>query len=279
MFSYRGYASGMFGQVHFRVCAPARHEGRPLLLCHQSPASLRQFDPVYPLLAEAGIMAIGVDHPGFGNSDVPNRVPTIENYADSVVSVMDELELATADILGQHTGSMVAMEATIRHPQRFRRLILNGPSPFSPEERKQWLDTLVVRQKAWTLREDGHHLQEVWDRRVRASPGWTHLPAMHRHVVQMLIAGDTLWYGHHASLVYDQAARLSLVTHPCLVLVNSGDAVYPVARRTFDIRSDFQRHDLPGGTHDIVDEQPREWTAAVSDFLSAELSPTLPQAH
>jgi len=261
----------MFGQVHFRVCAPARGEGRPLLLCHQSPASLRQFDVVYPLLAQAGIMAIGVDHPGFGNSDVPNRVPTIEDYADSVVSVMDELGLESADILGQHTGSMVAMEATIRDPQRFRRLVLNGPSPFTADERRQWLDTLVARQKAWRVREDGHHLQEMWDRRVRASPGWTHLEAMHRHVVQMLIAGDTLWYGHHASLVYDQSTRLGLITHPCLALVNTGDAVYPVCRRTFDLRPDFLRHELPGGTHDIVDEQPQAWTAAVVGFLNADL--------
>jgi len=225
---------------------------------------------VYPLLAQAGFMTIGVDHPGFGNSDVPDTAPSIEDYADSVVDVMNELGIDVADILGQHTGSMVAMEASIRHPHRFRRLILNGPSPFTPDERREWLDTLVARQKAWTLRVDGHHLQEMWDRRVRASPGWTHLPAMHRHVVQMLIAGDTLWYGHHASLVYDQAARLALVAHPCLTLLNTGDAVYPVCRRTFDLRPDFFRHELQGGTHDIVDEQPREWTAAVTDFLNAE---------
>jgi pimeloyl-ACP methyl ester carboxylesterase len=270
MINYRGYADGMFGQVHYRVCAPEEGVGRPLLLCHQSPASQRQFDPVYALLAAGGIMAIGVDHPGFGNSDVPDRVPTIEDYADSVVSVLDALELPQADILGQHTGSMVAMEATLRHPQRFRRLVLNGPSPFTPAERKQWIDTLVARQKAWTLRADGQHLQELWDRRVRASPGWTSIPAMHRHVVQMLIAGDTLWYGHHASLVYDQQARLAKISHPCLALLNTGDAVYEVARRTFEIRPDFKRVILQGGTHDIVDEQPREWSAAVINFLNAE---------
>jgi pimeloyl-ACP methyl ester carboxylesterase len=268
MRSYRGYARGMFGQVHFRVCGPERSAVRPLMLCHQSPASHRQFDVVYPLLAQAGITAIGVDHPGFGNSDVPDRIPTIEDYADSVIGVLDELALPTADILGQHTGSMVAMEATLRHPERFRRLILNGPSPFTPDERRQWLDTLVARQKAWTIRRDGGHLQELWDRRVRASPGWSNVPAMHRHVVQMLIAGDTLWYGHHASLIYDQQARLREIKHPCLVLVNTGDAVYDVARRTFEIRPDFARHVLEGGTHDIVDEQPREWVGAVSNFLN-----------
>ena len=33
----------------------------PLILCPQSPMSSRQYDRVYPLLAEAGIRAIGID--------------------------------------------------------------------------------------------------------------------------------------------------------------------------------------------------------------------------
>ena len=81
---FRGYAHGPFGQVHFQV----QGTGQPLLLCHQSPSSLRQFDPVYPLLAAAGVMAIGVDTPGFGQSEVPDIVPTIENYADSIVAMV-----------------------------------------------------------------------------------------------------------------------------------------------------------------------------------------------
>lgn len=267
MNSYRDYAAGAFGQVHFRVAEAAQPRHLPLVLCHQSPSSLRQFDAVYPLLAAAGVTAIGVDYPGFGNSDVPDRVPTIEDFADSTVHVLDKLRVTRAHILGQHTGSMVAMEATLRHPRRFERLILNAPTPFSAQERAQWLETLVARQRSWVLREDGQHLQQMWDRRTRITPGWSNLPAMHRHVLQMLIAGDTLWYGHNASLIYDQEARLPLIRHDCLVLNNTGDALYGLCCKALELRPDFAHVVLEGGTHDIVDEQPQAWTDAVVNFL------------
>lgn len=264
--NFRGYARGPSGQVHFQVSG----SGLPLLLCHQSPSSLRQFDPVYALLARAGVQAIGIDTPGFGQSDVPAQVPTIEDYADSITSVLDELGIERADILGQHTGSMVAMEATIRHPAGYRRLIMNSPTPFDAGQRTEWLATLIPRQQSWQPRRDGSHLQEMWDRRNRATgPHWTHLGAMHRHVVQMLQAGDTLWYGHHASLVYDQLGRLPLVKHPCLVLTNTGDAVFRIISRTMEVRPDFDYIELPGGTHDIVDEQPEAWAAAVARYVTA----------
>lgn len=273
MDSYRGYARGAHGQVHFKVAGTANGSGAaqgarlPLVLCHQSPSSLRQFDAVYGPLAAAGYRSIGIDNPGFGYSDAPQAPPTIEDFADAVLAVLDELGVARAHILGQHTGSMVAMEATIRHPTRFGKLILNTPTPFNAEERSQWLDTLIARQKAWKVTADGRHLIEMWERRLRATPGWTDLSAMHRYVLQMLLAGDTLWYGHHASLVYDQLSRLNLIRRPCLVLNNTGD-FFELASRALQVRPDFALAVLEGGTHDIQDEQPHAWTDAVIQFLN-----------
>ncbi len=231
---------------------------------------MRQFDAAYPRLAAHGLQAIGIDTPGFGQSDAPPAPPTIEDYADNVVAALDALGVERASILGQHTGSMTAMAATIRHPHRFDKLILNSPTPFAAAERREWLDTLVAKQRAWRVLPDGTHLQEMWARRVRVTPGWTDLQALHRNVVDMLIAGDTLWYGHHASLVYDQHAELARITHPTLLLNNTGDALYGLCRSVRALRPDFAYTELVGGTHDIVDEQPDAWCAAVADFLNRE---------
>jgi pimeloyl-ACP methyl ester carboxylesterase len=239
-----------------------------LVLCHQSPSSAEQFSAIYPLLAARGITAIGVDTPGFGMSTVPDHPPTIEEYADSVTAVLDHLGLARVHILGQHTGSMVAMEATLRHPDRYSRLVLNTPTPFNERERAEWSAYLTPRQKAWGPKADGSHLQALWDRRCAASgPGWTHLGAMHREVVQMLRAGDMLWYGHAASFAYDQLGRLAAIAVPTLILTNTGDLTYEFARRAAGCRPDFAYRELEGGTHDIVDEQPAAFTAAVAAFL------------
>ena len=261
-----GYADGPFGQVHFQVWG----SGTPLLLCHQSPSSSEQFSAIYPLLAQQGIRAIGVDTPGFGMSSVPDHPPSIEDYADSVTCVLDHLGLARAHILGQHTGSMVAMEATLRHPGRYGSLILNTPTPFDAEEREEWARVLTPRQQAWHPQADGSHLLALWQRRCAASGPWSHLAAMHREVVQMLRAGDTLWYGHAASFRYDQLGRLALIDIPALILTNTGDLTFRFAQRAAQRRPDFSYVELSGGTHDITDEQPQAFSAAVAEFIEAQ---------
>lgn len=258
-----GYAPWAFGQVHYQVWG----EGVPLVLCHQSPSSSEQFTAIYPLLAERGLRPIGVDTPGFGNSSIPDHPPTIEEYADGVTAVLDHLGIEQAHILGQHTGSMVAMEATLRHPRRYSSLVLNTPTPFDAAERRDWKNRLTPRQKAWHPKPDGSHLVELWQRRCAASGPWTHLPAMHREVVQMLRAGETLWYGHAASFDYDQLGRLPLIAKPTLIVTNSGDLTFPLAQRAAALRPDFAYVELPGGTHDIVDEQPRAFVEAVAGFI------------
>jgi pimeloyl-ACP methyl ester carboxylesterase len=212
-----------------------------------------------------------VDTPGFGMSTVPDHPPTIEDYADSVTAVLDHLGLERVYILGQHTGSMVAMEATLRHPARYAALVLNTPTPFDERERAQWSAFLTPRQKAWGPKADGTHLQALWERRCAASgPGWTHLGAMHREVVQMLRAGETLWYGHAASFQYDQLGRLAAISVPTLILTNTGDLTYPFAQRAAQCRPDFDYVELQGGTHDIVDEQPAAFAGAVVSFLERQ---------
>jgi len=221
-------------------------------------------------LAAAGIRAIGVDTPGFGMSTVPPHPPTIEDYADSVSAVLDHLAIERTFILGQHTGSMIAMEATLRHPSRYAGLILNTPTPFNAEERGQWANTLTPRQKAWGPKADGSHLLAMWERRCAASGAWTNLPAMHREVIQMLRAGDTLWYGHAASFVYDQFARLALIRVPSLILTNTGDLTFLIAQRAKERRPDFAYVELAGGTHDIIDEQPEAMSRSIVAFVLSQ---------
>ncbi len=56
----KAYANGEFGQIHYLSCG----DGTPLVLQHQGPTSLVQFDKVMPLLAAEGIRAIAIDLPG-----------------------------------------------------------------------------------------------------------------------------------------------------------------------------------------------------------------------
>ena len=85
----RAYAEGPYGQVHFRDTG----EGIPLVLCHQAPQTSKQFTNVYEPLHRRGIRAIGVDTPGFGESDPAPFVPTVEDWAAAVQRLVDVGEL------------------------------------------------------------------------------------------------------------------------------------------------------------------------------------------
>ena len=102
----RGYARGPHGQVHYHDNQGA--SAMPLLLLHQAPMSHRQFDAVYEPLKTRGIRAIGIDMPGFGMSDPTSFVPKVADWASSVAAVLDHLRIRQADVLGHHTGALLA---------------------------------------------------------------------------------------------------------------------------------------------------------------------------
>lgn len=259
-----GYANGKFGQVHYYDTGTT---ARPLILCHQSPMTLRQFEAVYPLFQQAGVRAIGIDMPGFGNSDSTPATPTIADYATIIPSVLDHLKIDSASICGHHTGALLATEASILWPDRVNRVVLNGPSPLNEEERNTWLEYTRVNEQELVHETDGQHLADVYQRRWQWADEDCDPALVTRYVVETFMGRAPFWYGHHAAFSYDHEERLKQMTHPTLILTNSGDIIYDLAQRAREIRPDFEYHCIEGGKIDIVDQLPEEWTKIVAEFI------------
>lgn len=265
MKNFKGYADGRYGQIHYHV----RGEGKPLVLLHQSPTDMVQFQSVMAPLAAAGIQAIAIDLPGFGGSDAPDAPPTIADYAHIVPAVLDALGIPVASVLGHHTGAIVATEVALQYPARIDRVVVNGPLPMTDEERAGWRQ-LLSREKNWNLKWDGSHLMEQWGVRFNAQKQWTDLEAFHRHFVHGLLAGRLVWYAHDAVMTYRHEEAMDRLTQPCLILANTGDAIYGFSERARQRYPHFAYAELDGGTIDIIDEQPEAWTAAVARFVLAK---------
>ena len=239
--------------------------GQPaLVLLHQSPLSGAMFLPAMPLLAAAGLRVLALDTPGFGASDPPPAPPSIADHADTLADVLDALELPCAHVLGHHTGASIAAALAARHGHRVERLVLNGLALLSPEEGAHFAS---FRFAPLQPRADGGHLVDAWHQRLRATPGWTDIDAMHRHVVTMLANPERYFWAFEAVFGHDLAADLAVITVPTLVLTNSGEDIYDATCRAAQSRPDWAFTALNGGTHDIVDEQPQAWADAVTQFL------------
>lgn len=265
----RGYAAGPFGQVHFH---DGGGNGMPLVMIHQAPMSARQFENVYAPLMARGVRPIGIDCPGFGLSDPTTFVPRVEDWARAVPPVLDQLGLKVVNVLGHHTGSMVATEVEQQFPDRVRKLILAGPLPMTEAQRQNYLDGLQKNEIEFVYQPDGSHLAAAFMSRYRlySASGATPDPKLiTRYTMERFEGYGPFWYGHHAAFIYDHNRSIAKVKRPTLVLTNTGDMIYEAAKQTHAMRPDFHFTELQGGGIDIVDQQPDAWSDAVVSFLKS----------
>ncbi len=257
---HRRYIDGRWGQVHLTEAGA----GPLLMLLHQSPLSASQFLPALPYLAAAGLHVVAIDTPGFGASDPPPLPVGIIELADSLLPVLGALSENPVHILGHHTGAAIGAALAARHPGRVNRLILNGVPMFDAPTRAHFA---TFKFDAVVPQHDGSHLLVAWEQRLRATPGWTDIAAMHRHVVTRLANSDRGHWGFGAAFGYDIGNDLQRIKVPALILTNTGEDLYEASQAAAKLRPDWDFVALPGGTHDIVDEQPEAWAAAVAGFL------------
>jgi pimeloyl-ACP methyl ester carboxylesterase len=102
--------------------------GEPVLLLHGLGATKASFLPTIDALAPR-YRAIGVDLPGFGDSDKPLFGAYDPPYfAQAMAALLDALELDSAHVVGNSMGGRVALELGLSHADRVRRLVLLAPS-------------------------------------------------------------------------------------------------------------------------------------------------------
>jgi pimeloyl-ACP methyl ester carboxylesterase len=241
--------------------------GRPLVLLHQSPLSARQFDAVYLPLARRGIRGIGIDLPGFGMSDPTPFVPRVEDWARAVMAAADALRLERFDVLGHHTGSLVATEVAITHPLRVRTVVINGPFPITEDERRRRFARLQTTEIDFEYKTDGSHLTKSFVNRQKLFGRDADPRRTTRMVLEQFQGAAPFWHGHHAAYQYDHAATLARLKLPALILTNTGDMIHDLALRARALRPDFDYVELAGGGVDVTDQFPEAWCDAVATFL------------
>ncbi len=239
--------------------------GPTVVLLHQSPLSASQFLPAFPGLVGAGLRVVALDTPVFGASDPPPAPVSIIDHAEALLAVLAQIAEGPVHLLGHHTGAMIGAALAARHPGVLAGLILNGVPLFDDAERAFFA---AFRFAPVAPRADGGHLVDAWQQRLKASAGWTDLAAMHRHVATQLANPDRFHWGFEAAFAHDLAADLARITTRTLILTNTGEDLYAASQRAAALRSDWAYTALPGGTHDIVDEQPEAWAQAVAAFVS-----------
>jgi pimeloyl-ACP methyl ester carboxylesterase len=262
----RAYFECRYGQLHVHNAFPGGggfDEGTPLLCLHQSPMSGRVFGPLMQRLGRLRSV-YAPDTPGFGQSDAPPERPRIVDYAAAMIDFIDSMRLRAVDLLGYHTGSVIATEVAIARPQVVRRLVLIAIPVLTAEERA------AFARSPWPvpIAEDGSHLLQEWQRSLYwRGPGVT-VDQLARGFAEKLHNGPNAWWGASAVMQYAAVERLPMISQPVLVL-RPHDDLWDATARARGLLRNARFVDLPDYGHGLLEVAPEAVEDAIGDFLAA----------
>lgn len=150
-------------QLHYEVRGPAdlaARRGGPLLLVIGSPMASAEFAPLTDALADDHTV-VTYDPRGYAASTIadPNAPSSVEQRADDVNAILDDLGAESADLFGSSGGAVTALALVARYPGRIRTLVAHEPPLLEllPDAEQQRANTEAIID---TFHRDG--LEAAW---------------------------------------------------------------------------------------------------------------------
>lgn len=197
-------------------------------------------------------------------SDAPTGRPSVEQYADNLIPVLDALGLDRAVVAGHHTGAAIAASFAARHPDRTAGVLLHGVPLYTEEERAARLST---PERSRALTDDDRHLSDYYGYiRRYAGP--------HPRGAVTANWSTILWYlagvadvAHEAVFCHDLAADLRRLSGPVMILSDAGDTLHPNDLRAASLYPEFRLVTFSeGGAHSLMLD-PARWAGIATDFV------------
>lgn len=214
---------------------------------------------------------LSFDNRGTGRSPKPPGPYSIEELADDAASVLDHLDLASADVYGHSMGGFIALTLALRRPELVRSLVLVGTGagpgcePMPAETRETWFSVV------------GLPLEEAIRRTFPTgfSPGWIdEHPAEYDGWLAARLEPPTppsCWRAQldAATLWLEEGAPVEEIGVPALVIHGGEDRIVTVTNGR-SLAARLPRAELvvlPGHGHVPMLEEPREFSRLACGFL------------
>jgi pimeloyl-ACP methyl ester carboxylesterase len=105
-----------------RIDLIERGSGRPLLFLHAENGIEPAAAAIDELAKSAHVIA--PTHPGFGRSDVPHGMRSVDDLSYFYLDLLDQLDLSDVTMVGVSLGAWIAAEIAVKTTARLSRLVL-----------------------------------------------------------------------------------------------------------------------------------------------------------
>jgi pimeloyl-ACP methyl ester carboxylesterase len=271
-----------------------RADGKPVILLHGFPYDVHAYDDVAPLLASAGCRVLAPYLRGYGPTrflaaDTP-RSGQQAVLAHDLLALMDALSIERAVLAGYDWGGRAACIVAALWPERVRGLvsgngyniqdIAGSSQPAAPEnELRYWYQYYFHGERGRAGLEQNRRalcklLWKLW------SPNWNFDDATYERSAASFDNADFVpvvihSYRHRYALAPGdptveeterQLATQPRISVPTVSLDGDADGVIPPGaseRHTRFFSGKYERRVIPGVGHNLPQEAPQEFAAAV----------------
>lgn len=260
----KGYSDGPYGQVHWRLLAPDGRTTQPDLYClHPAPFSGLAFTTIMPHLAKER-RVFAPDYPGHGGSDAFKEEPSIEEYAAAMMAVVDEQSgSGPVDLMGFHTGNLVAAEMALTAPEKIRLLAMVDVPAFDAETSAKYLNASA---KTFAITPELSCLEGPWERGMTKRIESQTLERSFEMFTEQLRPGRLMNKAFHAAFSYDVDAKLPTISHETMILA-SQSGLLDATRHAVDIMPSatlVERLDIKRA---VLDEAAEKTATEILNFL------------
>lgn len=188
------------------------------------------------------------------------------SHLADLTSVLDELKIQKATLIGLSAGSTIALEAALEMPARVERMVLAGPAigGFAGKVRPAFPPEMMpaIQAREW------RKVSEL----LLTTTVFAAAPESEALVRQMVTENERLWTVDRNLMKppISAAERLGSIRIPTLVVVGEKDLSQMEHAELLAVRIPGARLvKVPGGSHIVNLTSPKEFESAVRAFLAS----------
>jgi (E)-2-((N-methylformamido)methylene)succinate hydrolase len=244
----------------------AEGSGPPVVLLHGVGGDASNWDGIAPQLA-ARFRVIRIDLRGHGGSGPIEHPCRIEDFADDVMKVLDELGVSACPLVGFSLGGMVAQSVALDSPQRVGKLALISTSAGRTDAERARVASRLGDLQTRGVAAVAPLNREVWFTEAFQK---AHPEKVEARVRQLLESDPASYLQAYAVFATtDLGEWLSAIRVPTLIITGEHDVsgTPRMARLMHERIWNSNLRILPGLRHSLLIEAPEEVADLLMDFL------------